>query len=116
MKTLLTHWTKLILALALIVLCTAEGCEDADPAKVAAKNQQWLLSPEVIGHLADGRRVARFKVVNPDNSNYPHYIYLIESNSTTTINTMMHVGKSMVPQVEVIIDGKTYRTVQVENE
>ena len=84
------------------MICLA-GCKSYNDPSVKEANKTTLAGPgQEVGILPDGRQVVRYEL-SMGNSSQPHWIYIVDNNSTT-INHQ--VGKT--PKVEVIIDGAKY--------
>jgi hypothetical protein len=87
----------------ILMICLA-GCKSYNDPSVKEANKTTLAGPgQEVGILPDGRQVVRYELSMGDSTN-PHWVYIVNDSSTTTINHK--VGKT--PKVEVIIDGEKY--------
>ncbi|RTK95554.1 MAG: hypothetical protein EKK64_06945 [Neisseriaceae bacterium] len=103
-----------VVMIFLSILFLLFGCEGRNDPSVIKQNEETLSGEgEYVGILPDGRKVSRYPI---ETGYRNHFLYLVEDSDTVTINRSVSSGKTTVNIVEVIIDGKKFKTVPEEND
>lgn len=90
------------------ILIALAGCGKVSDPEVRAANKENLSTEGFyIGTLPDGRTV-KYYYIDRGSGNYPHFIYVVSDNSSTSTNFTQSAGKTSFNQTIVVINGKEY--------
>lgn len=92
---------------AFMMFCIGCSFQTYDDPAVKLANKAILAEKgEFVGTLPDGRQISRYRI-GMGNS-HPHWIYVIDSGTITTMNHTESSGKNTISKVEVFIEGQKY--------